>query len=102
MGSRYPKRRRRRRTSTERTFDDKERKRRSSNSGFRRMIHLARKGEFQKFLWISIGVLTLALIVISAIWQFVIVDQIARAEEAKRDYIEHQPGIPAVQESAAK
>ncbi|MBT8042883.1 MAG: hypothetical protein HKP10_07335 [Kiritimatiellales bacterium] len=102
IGNRYPKRRRRRRSAEDRAFDDKQRKRRTSNSGFRRMIHLARKSEFQKFLWIGIGVLTLALVLLSAIWEFVIIPQMAEAEDEKLEYIEHQRKIPVMPESAAK
>lgn len=94
MGNKPEKKRRRRRSGTQRAFDDHSRKRRSKNSGLRRFLHLSRKSENEKKIWSSVGILLLALLIIVAIWQFVISEQLIRQQEKETEYIEYQPQIP--------
>ncbi|WP_372796360.1 hypothetical protein [Pontiella sp.] len=92
------KRRRRRSSSAPRAFDDKNRKRRSKNSGIRRMLHLSRKSENERIIWISVGVIFLVLLVTVALWQFVIQERLVREQERSDDYIEYNPNIPSASE----
>ncbi len=102
-GSKSHKKKRRRRSSAQHVFDeDHNRKRRSKNSGIRRLSHLSRKPDNEKIFWGSIGAVTLVVLAIIAIWQFVIVEHLARSEETENDYIQYQPSIPEVTGSAAE
>ena len=82
--------------------EDHNRKRRSKNSGIRRLLHLSRKSDNEKFFWGSIGAVTLIVLVIIAIWQFVIAEHLVRSEESENDYIHYQDSIPESPESGAK
>ncbi|MDF7799776.1 hypothetical protein P4C99_09885 [Pontiellaceae bacterium B1224] len=83
MGNKPEKKRRRRRSESQRAFDDHSRKRRSSNSGLRRILHLSRKSENDKKIWIAAGIFLVALLIVVAIWQFVIVEyQVEKQEGA--------------------
>ena len=93
---------RRRRSSSKRAFDeDHSRKRRSKNTGLRRILHLSRKSDNEKYFWGSMGTLVVVLLVVVAIWQFVVVERIARDEEAKDDYMQYQPNIPSMESQEA-
>lgn len=95
MGKKPEKKKRRRRSRSQRSFDDhSSRKRRSKNSGFRRFLHLSRKSDSEKMIWSTMGVLLLAMLIIIAIWQFVIAEQLIRKQEKEAEYIEYQPHIP--------
>ena len=96
-GNKPPKKRRKRRSSSQHAFDDnKNRKRRSKNSGLRRLLHLSRKADNEKYFWSSIGIVIVAVLCIIAIWQFVIVEHLVRSEESESDYIQYQPSIPEI------
>ncbi len=69
---------RRRRSSSHRVFDDKDRKRRSKNSGLRRLLHLSRKAENDKPIWVGMLVVVVVLLIGIAIWQFWYVEIVAR------------------------
>ncbi|MDF7825535.1 hypothetical protein P4B35_16030 [Pontiellaceae bacterium B12227] len=97
VGNKPPHKRRRRRKKTQRAFDDHDRKRRSKNSGLRRLLHLSRKSENEKVIWISAGVLFAVVLIVIAIWQFVIKEQLVREQETADQYIEYQPNIPETQ-----
>ena len=102
-GKKVPKKRRRRRSSAEHVFDeDHNRKRRSKNSGIRRLLHLSRKSDNEKFFWGSLGAVVVVVLAILAIWQFVIVEHLVRSEETENEYIQYQPSIPEVTGSAAE
>ena len=102
-GNKKPPKSRKRRSSSRAVFDDDHsRKRRSKNSGLRRFLHLSRKSGNEKFFWGSIGAVLLVMLVIIAIWQFVIAEQLVRTEESKNDYREYQPSIPENAKSAAE
>lgn len=94
VGNKPPDKRRRRRKTTRRAFDDNDRKRRSKNTGFRRLLHLFRKSENEKVIWISFGVLFVVILIGVAIWQFFITEQLVREQETADQYIEYQPHIP--------
>lgn len=98
MGNKPPKKKRRRRSTSRQAFDDRTRKRRSKNSGMRRMLHLFRKNENEKVVWISFGVLFVVILVGIAIWQFLISEILVRDQETQDQYIEYQPRIPDVAE----
>ena len=72
---------RHRRSSGNAAFGDTgKRRRRSSNSGFRRFLHLLRKPAYEKRVWwgtLIVIVVTLSLI---AIWQFLYLEHIARQQ----------------------
>jgi len=94
-GSRHPKRSSRRRRSSENkhAFDHQNRKRRSRNSGLRRMLHLYRKEENEKyFWWTALAAIIVALLSLG-IWQFVIREQIIQKQNLQDDYIEYQQPI---------
>ena len=104
-GNRHPKRssRRRRSADSERAFDDHSRKRRSKNSGLRRLLHLYRKEENEKYFWWTITVTAVVLVVGLAIWQFVIREQAIRKQDQQDDYIRYQqPILPEDAPSAAE
>jgi|GEM_PF-2628047 len=94
FGNKSPKKPRRRRKESRRAFDDHERKRRSKNSGLRRMLHLARKKDNEKYFWGSIGTVFIVVLVVIAVWQFVIMEHLVRTQEKKDDYLQYQPSIP--------
>ncbi|MDF7807224.1 hypothetical protein P4E94_07230 [Pontiellaceae bacterium B12219] len=94
IGNKPEKKRRRRRSGSNRAFDDHSRKRRSKNSGLRRLLHLARKSKNEKIIWISMGVLFVSILIIIAIWQFIILEYQVRQQERSDDYIEYQREIP--------
>ena len=98
VGNKPPKKKRRRRAASQRAFDDRTRKRRSKNSGLRRTLHLFRKNENEKVIWVSFGVLFVAILTIIAIWQFLISEKLVRDKETKEEYIKYQPRIYDVTE----
>jgi hypothetical protein len=81
-----PKKSRRKRSSSSyHLFDDEPvRKRRSKNTGLRRLLHLSRKGENEKFFWWGLLVCIVFLLAITAIWQYYVTEKIAR-ERAKEN-----------------
>ena len=87
------KKQRRRRSASHRRFDDPK-KRRSRNSGVRRLVHLSRKGENEKYFWTLLGVVMITLLLLVGIWQFFIRESMIRAEEREDDYIEYQRDVP--------
>ena len=94
VGNKSPRTKRQRRKESRRAFDDKDRKRRSKNSGLRRLLHLLRKSDNEKYFWCSMGVLFIGLLLIIAIWQFVVVENAIRSDEIKDEYMSYQPSIP--------
>lgn len=93
---------RRRRADSNRSFDDHSRKRRSKNSGLRRLLHLWRKQENEKVFWGSIGVVTVVVLVLIALWQFVILEKVVRVEETNDDTIRIQAAEGQSGRSAAE
>ena len=76
---------RRRRRSNRQLFDDTgDRKRRRKNSGFRRLLHLSRKGENEKRFWWGLLVVVAVALSLIGIWQFWYREQVAR-EQAKQN-----------------
>ena len=68
-GDKRPRRStRRRRSDSQRAFDDHTRKRRSRNSGLRRLLHLYRKKESEKVIWLSVLTVAVVVLVLLAIW----------------------------------
>ena len=101
--TRTQNKRRRRRSRSEYAFDeDRPRRRRNSNSGLRRVLHLARKPHNQRKILITIGVMTVLFLIFCAIWEFVVVENKARQEEKKFEYMEQSPDIPSAEASGAE
>ena len=98
FGSKQPSKKRRRRARPQRAFDDKSRKRRSKNTGLRRLLHISRKGENEKYFWTVLAVLFVAILIIIGVWQFIIMEHLIRTEEKKDDYIEYQREVPQSKE----
>ena len=102
-GNKRPRRSsRRRRSDSQRAFDDHTRKRRSSNSGLRRLLHLYRKKESEKVVWLSVLTCTVVILVVLAIWQFWIRELIIRSENEQAPYIRYQTDIPESPASATE
>ncbi|WP_372846579.1 hypothetical protein [Pontiella sp.] len=101
FGNKPPEKKRRRRSASKRAFDDHSRKRRSKNSGLRRLLHLWRKSSNEKAIWISIGVVFIVLLIVVAVWQFVILEHMVRIEEQKIEGAGARAGIPAQTDAAA-
>jgi len=100
---RTQKKHRRRRSRSEFAFDeDRPRRRRSSNSGLRRVLHLARKPHNQRKILIAIGAVTVVFLVFCAFWEFVVVENKAREEEKEHQYTQQSPDIPSHEKSAAE
>ena len=89
-----PDKKRKRRSSSQRAFDDRDRKRRSKNSGLRRFLHLSRKSKNEKFVWSSVGIFFVLILILIGLWQFVIQEYLVRNEERANNYIEYHPRIP--------
>jgi len=83
-----PKKRRRRSSSKPRAFDDKARKRRSKNSGARRLLHLFRKSENEKYVWVAAGIILLVTLVVVGIWQFFLQEHLIRKHEQTDEHAE--------------
>ena len=94
VGNKPPDKKRRRRKQSQRAFDETDRKRRSKNTGLRRFLHLSRKSENEKVIWISFGVLFAVVLILIAIWQYFIKEVLVREKETADQYIEYQPHIP--------
>ncbi|VGO16604.1 hypothetical protein PDESU_05195 [Pontiella desulfatans] len=94
IGNKPPNKRRKRRSTSHRAFDDKSRKRRSKNSGLRRLLHLSRKSDNEKYFWGTMGILIVVVLAVIGIWQFVIMEYIVRSEETKNEYLKYQRSIP--------
>ena len=104
-GSRHPKRpsRRRRSSESQRAFDDHSRKRRSRNSGLRRILHLYRKSENEKYFWWTIGTTLAVVLLVLAVWQFVIREVQIRKQSEQDDYLQYQQqGFEHPRSSAAE
>jgi hypothetical protein len=72
---------RRRRSSSHSTFDETgERRRRSKNSGIRRLLHLSRKSSNEKSFWWGLLGITVAVLLVIAVWQFLYLEHVARDE----------------------
>jgi hypothetical protein len=99
-GAKNPKKKRKRRTSTQHAFDDRPRKRRSKNSGLRRILHLTRKSDNEKYFWGSMGVAIVVVLAVIAIWQFWIAEVLVRSQEKKNDYMHYQPSIPKAENTS--
>lgn len=83
---------RRRRSESHRVFDDKDRKRRSKNSGLRRLLHLSRKADNDKPIWVGMLVVVVVLLIGIALWQFWYVELVARRQtRANEGYAPIQP-----------
>jgi len=76
---------RRRRSSNLSSFDETERRRRSKNSGFRRLLHLLRKSENERYFWKGFLVLILVLLALIGIWQFWYMEKMAREQTKEND-----------------
>ncbi len=93
---------RRRRSASRQLFDDTgNRHRRSKNSGFRRLLHISRKGKNEKRFWWGLLIATVVVLCIIAIWQFFYLEKVAR-EQAKRDEMRVMPYSLNQPESAAE
>ncbi len=101
MGKGPDKKKRRRRSESRRAFDDHSRKKRSKNSGFRRFLHLSRKSENDKMIWGAMGIVIVVVLVVIAVWQFVIAEHLIRKQEAANEYIEFQRDIPSMPDENA-
>jgi hypothetical protein len=99
FGNKPPEKKRRRRSSSKRAFDDHSRKRRSKNAGLRRLLHLSRKSKNEKAIWISIGIVFVAMLIIVAIWQFVVLEHLIRIEEQQILGRGARTGIPEQSET---
>ena len=97
-----PEKRRKRRSTSQRAFDDRPRARRSKNTGLRRLLHLSRKSSNEKFFWSMLGSVFVVVLVVIALWQFVILEHFIRSEEKKDDYLEEQSRIPERAEAASE
>ncbi len=75
------------------------RRRRSKNSGLRRILHLSRKSANEKHFWWSLLGITIAILLVIAIWQFWYLEDVAR-EQAHMDE-QHVP-IQTTSESATE
>ncbi len=95
-----PKKGRRRRSASQRAFDDTgHRRRRTKNSGFRRLLHLARKDKNEKRFWWGLLITIVVGLTLLAIWQFFYLEYVARQQaEQNEHYIPRMPG----EESPAK
>ena len=102
-GDKRPRRStRRRRSASQRAFDDHSRKRRSRNSGLRRLLHLYRKKESEKVIWLSVLTVAVVVLVLLAIWQFWIRELILRSENEHTPYIRYQTDVLPAPASAAE
>ena len=62
----------------------------------RRALHLFRKSENEKYVWITMGVIFVVSLVVIGIWQFVVQEYMIREQERSDDYLEsYEPGIPS-------
>ena len=82
--------RRRRSSRTRRAFDDNSRKRRSRNSGLRRLLHLYRKKDAERYVWWSALVTLVIGLILLAIWQFVIRENVIRQKEQQIESMQYQ------------
>lgn len=94
--------RHRRHSTHQRSFDDHTRKRRSRNSGLRRLLHLYRKKESEKIVWLSMLVLTVLVLLGIALWQYVIMEHRIRIEEEKNASVQTQMEAEQTEPSAAE
>jgi hypothetical protein len=93
----------RRRPATSESFGrDKQRRRRSKNTGLRRLIHLSRKSENEKFFWWGLLVCVVVLLVISAAWQFWYTEHVAREMAKKNDAVVPIQHLEPARTSAAE
>ena len=76
---------RRRRSSHLRSFEETERRRRSKNSGLRRLLHVLRKSENERYFWKGFLVLILVLLALIGIWQFWYMEKIALDKSKESD-----------------
>lgn len=101
-GKKPEKKKRRRRSESKRAFDDHSRKRRSKNSGLRRFLHLSRKTESEKVIWSTTGILAVVLLILIAIWQFFVSEQLIRKQEKEAEQVDYQPRIPDTTDNIGK
>lgn len=86
--TRESRRSRRRSRSSHGLFDDQTvRKRRSKNTGLRRLLHLTRKSENEKVFWWGLLIGIVALLAITALWQFYVAEKIARERTRENEAI---------------
>ena len=88
---------RRRRSASYRVFDDKDRKRRSKNTGLRRLLHLSRKSENDKPIWIGMLVVVVVLLVGIALWQFWYIELAARRQSRANEHYVPTPSSDSTQ-----
>ena len=87
---------RRRRSESSKTFGvEQPRKRRSRNSGLRRLLHLSRKSENDKKIWITIFVLIAVALTWIGIWQFWYLDY--QIQKQSIEQAQKEASMPAVQ-----
>ena len=102
-GDKRPRRSSRRRASDpQRAFDDHTRKRRSKNSGIRRILHLYRKKENERVVWLSVLICTATVLIVLAIWQFWIREAMFRSENEQVRYVRPQSDPSGTPISAAE
>lgn len=95
--------RRRRRSTADGTFDEnKPRRRRSRNSGLRRLVHLFRKDENERTIWVSALVIALLVLVAVGLWQFWYREQQVRKKTREQEQARPVQRIPRSPESAAE
>ena len=93
--------RRRRRSSKRQLFDDEgNRNRRSKNSGFRRLRHLSKKGANGKKFWWGLLVSIVVALILIAIWQFWLLEQIAREQSRRDERHAPLPNLPQTDSAA--
>lgn len=98
-----PRKGRRRRSSSHRVFDEHDRRRRGKNSGFRRLLHLARKSENEKRIWWGALIVAVVLLTVIGLWQFLYVEQVAREQSRKNEMyipVQKAPSAESAPESA--
>ena len=96
---------RRHRTSSLRTFDEHERRRRGKNAGIRRLLHLFRKTDNEKRIWWGALVVTVVILAVIGLWQFLYLEHVARKQSRKNEMyipVQNIPAAESIPESAAE
>jgi hypothetical protein len=76
-------------------FDEKSGNRRSKNSGFRRLLHLYRKGENEKRFWWGLLIIISITMVFLGIWQFWYRDYVIRVQSQNTEFAPASQSAPA-------
>ncbi|VGO21254.1 emp24/gp25L/p24 family protein [Pontiella sulfatireligans] len=76
---------RKRRSASRKSFDESGRKRRQKNSGLRRILHLSRKAENEKFFWWSVLWSIVVILGVIGVWQYWYLEHVAREQSEEND-----------------